>query len=165
VKIYWGRECISPRIFYLVSRRRCVVGLTSWPLYPQNKSLQYPLVRRLCVNTTRNNCTFKFEFQPILTSLKLSSQFSFSITEFWHKSGNTMAIYSGTKGSIVCISLCRRIHFPMKRLVDQDKFCIARWDEPSLAVSLLGSESRSCYPVSYSEYSALEFSPETGYSD
>jgi hypothetical protein len=47
MKAYWGSGGIAPRIPDLSTRCRWVVSFTPWPLYPQGKSLWYPLERRL----------------------------------------------------------------------------------------------------------------------
>jgi hypothetical protein len=47
MKAYWGSENIAPLILYLGTRWRRVVSFTRRPLYPQGKSLWYPLDRRL----------------------------------------------------------------------------------------------------------------------
>jgi hypothetical protein len=47
MKTYWGSRGIAPRILDIGTRWRWVVSFTPWPLYPQGKSLLYPLDRRL----------------------------------------------------------------------------------------------------------------------
>jgi hypothetical protein len=45
MKAYWGNEGIAPRILGIGTRWRWVVSFTTRLLYPQGKSLWYPLNR------------------------------------------------------------------------------------------------------------------------
>jgi hypothetical protein len=47
MKAYWGVEIQLHAFLDLGIRWRLVVSFTPWPLYPQGKSLLYPLDRRL----------------------------------------------------------------------------------------------------------------------
>jgi len=47
MKTYWRNGSIIPRILYLGTRWRWMVSITPRLLYPQGKSLQYPVDRRL----------------------------------------------------------------------------------------------------------------------
>jgi hypothetical protein len=47
MKMYWGSECIAPRLLDLGTRWRWAVSFTPLPLYPQGKSPWYSLDRRL----------------------------------------------------------------------------------------------------------------------
>jgi len=47
MKTYWGGGDTVPYVLDLGTRSRWVVSFMPWPLYPQGKSPQYPLNRRL----------------------------------------------------------------------------------------------------------------------
>jgi hypothetical protein len=47
MKAYWDSGSIAPRILYICTRWRLVISFKTRPLYLQEKSLQYPLDRRL----------------------------------------------------------------------------------------------------------------------
>jgi len=47
VKTHWGSRCIAPSVLNLGTRWRWVVSFTFRPFYPREKSLRYPLRRRL----------------------------------------------------------------------------------------------------------------------
>jgi hypothetical protein len=47
MKAYWGMEVYLHTFFHLGIRWRWVISFTPWQLYPQGKSLRYPLDRRL----------------------------------------------------------------------------------------------------------------------
>jgi hypothetical protein len=66
MKAYWGSERISPRILDLGTRLRWVVRFTLRPLYPQVKSLWYPLDRRLNGPQSRSGrCGEEKNSQPL----------------------------------------------------------------------------------------------------
>jgi hypothetical protein len=54
MKTYWGSGGIAPRILDLVTSWMWVVSFTHRPLYPQRKSPQYPLYRRLSGSQNRS---------------------------------------------------------------------------------------------------------------
>jgi len=47
MKMHWGSGGIAPWILNFSTRWKWVVSFTSWLLYTQGKSLQYPLDRRV----------------------------------------------------------------------------------------------------------------------
>jgi hypothetical protein len=54
MKVYWGSGGIFPRILDLGTTWRWVVSFRPQPLYPQGKTLWYPLDRRLSGSQCRS---------------------------------------------------------------------------------------------------------------
>jgi hypothetical protein len=54
MKMYWGSGGIAPIILDLGARWTLVVSFTHRPLYPQGKSIWYPLGRRLGGSQSRS---------------------------------------------------------------------------------------------------------------
>jgi len=56
MKMYWRSKSLAQCILNLGTRWKCVVSITHWTLYPQGKSLWYPLDRRRGETQSRSGC-------------------------------------------------------------------------------------------------------------